>query len=151
MTNHRIHIPNPDDAIDRIAFMQTQADETLPGYRYERSLSEEELEAERNTYIDESLTLANLEFEKAEYLAELNARIKAVKVKAVKALDLIRTGRIEVVEDVYQIADYDEGKVFIYNQFGDVISSRPFTQIERKTYQRSVFNHPSLNIKTGTD
>lgn len=69
----------PDNAIDRIAFMQTQADETLPGYRYERSLTEDELEGERLTFIEKSIELSNLEFEKAEAMAEFNRRIKEVK------------------------------------------------------------------------
>jgi len=136
----RIEVPN--NAIDRIAFMQTQADETLPGYRYERSLTEDELEGERLTFIEKSIELSNLEFEKAEAMAEFNRRIKEVKNATTTSINIIRTGRIEVVEDVYQIADFTEGKVYLYNQFGDPISSRPFTQAERKTYQRSVFSEP---------
>lgn len=152
MKNITIPAQDADSAIERIAFMQAQADETLPGYRYERSLREDELEAERLNYIDKSIELANLEFEKAEAMAEFNRRIKEVKNAATKSLDLIRTGRIETVEDVYQIADFQEGRVGIYNQFGDLIVSRPFTSTERKAYQGSAFNSQNfVTVKTGTD
>lgn len=148
----KIEIPNPDTPIDRINFMQSQADEVLPGYRYERSLTEDELEAERLTFIDKSIELSNLEFERAEAMAEFNRRIKELKTAATKSIDLIRTGRIEVVEDVYQIADIGAQKVFLYNQFGDPILSRPFTSTERKAYQTSAFNQQSFTqLKTGTD
>jgi hypothetical protein len=130
----------PDNAIDRIAFMQSQADETLPGYRYERSLTEEELDAEQRLFIDKSIELSNLEFEKAEAMAEFNRRIKEIKNVTTASIDILRTGRIEVVEDVYQIADIPEGKVYLYNQLGEPILSRPFTQAERKAYQRTVFS-----------
>jgi len=148
----KILIPNQDSAIDRIAFMQSQADETLPGYRYERALNEEELEAERAEFIDVSIELSNVEFEKAEAMAEFNRRIKELKNKASTSIDLIRTGRMEVVEDVYQIADITERKVVLYNQWGDPILSRPFTGTERKAYQTSAFNSPEVSLsKTGTN
>lgn len=148
----KIEIPNADTAIERLNFMESQADETLQGYRYERSLTEEELEAERLNFIDKSIALSNLEFEKAEAMAEFNRKIKELKQEATKSIDLIRTGRIEVVETVYQIADVGAQKVFLYNQFGDPILSRPFTSSERKAYQTSVFNNQSFTqLKTGTD
>lgn len=146
-----IKIPRADDAIDRISFMASQADETIPDYRYDRTLSEDELAEEKDTYIDLSVKLSNLEYQKAEAMAEFNRQIKTAKQAAEKSLGLIRTGRMEVVENVYQIADFDAGKVGIYNQFGTLITARPFTATERKAYKRSVFNDNSLTIKTGTN
>lgn len=149
---NKIEIPNANSAIDRINYMESQADETLSGYRYERALTEEELESERLTFIDTSIELSNVEFEKAEVMAEFNRRIKELKNKATTSIDLIRTGRIEVVENVYQIADFTEGKVYLFNQFGDPILSRPFSATERKAYQTSVFNSDNFtNLKTGTN
>lgn len=149
-----IIIPNDETAIDRVTFMQSQADDTLPDYRYERVLTDEELDEERITFTEVSIELAKLEFEKAEVVADFNRRIKTEKQNAERSLSLLRTGRMEVVENVYQIADFNEGRVGIYNQFGELISDRPMKKSERGVLNRSLFRAEETetnNFKTGTD
>lgn len=118
--------------------MSAQADETIPDWRYEKTLTEDELDEERRTFTDLSLDLARIEFEKSEAVAAFNVKIKALKQKAEVSLSMVRTGRTEVVENVYQIADFAEGRVGIYNQFGDLLSERNLKRSERGA-DRSLF------------
>jgi hypothetical protein len=145
MKDIEIPFDDRDSAIARINFMSSNADEVLPDYWYSRKLPPEEIAAERETFADASLELARLQAEKAELVAEINARIKRQKKVAEISLATLRTGRVETRETVYVISDHVEGMVGTYNQFGALIAERTMRKGERT--QPSIFN----NLKTGTD
>lgn len=145
-----ILIPNPDSAIERINYMSSVADEPVPDYRYEKIMSEEDIAEERETFADLSIDLQRLEIEKAELVADMNKRIKEKREAAKVSLALIRTGRMEVVETVYLIADPNERKVGTFNQWGTLISERTMKKAEMLNFNRSLFNEGE-NAKTGTD
>lgn len=140
-----IQIPDSDSAIARINFMSSNADEVVPDYWYSRKLSADEISAERETFAEASIELDRLQAEKADLVAEINARIKRQKKIADLSLAILRTGRMETRETVYIISDHIEGYVGTYNQFGELIAERPMRKGER--IQPSIFN----NLKTGTD
>ena len=145
-----IIIPNPETAIDRINYMSAAADEVVPDYRYERTLSPEELDEERQTFADLSIDLQRLEIEKAELVAQLNAKIKEKRNEATKSLTLIRTGRMEVVENVYLIADPGNKMIGTFNQYGTLISERQMRKSEYLNFNRSLFTDEQV-IKDGTN
>lgn len=125
--------------------MSSNADEVVPDYWYSRKLSTDEISAERETFAEASIELDRLQAEKADLVAEINARIKRQKKIADLSLAILRTGRMETRETVYIISDHTEGAVGTYNQFGELISERPMRKGER--VQPSIFN----SLKTGTD
>ena len=140
-----IIIPDNESAIGRINFMSSNADVVVPEYWYSRKLPPEEITSERETFAESSIELARLQAEKADLVAEINARIKRQKKIADLSLAILRTGRMETRETVYIISDHAEGAVGTYNQFGELIAERPMRKGER--VQQSIFN----NLKTGTD
>jgi hypothetical protein len=142
-----IFIEGDGTPVTNIAFMESNADEILPDYTYQRILTEEEMVNERETFTELSIQLAQIEEQKAQMMAEINARKKAKKTALTKSLILLRVGRMEVTENVYLIKDENELKVGTFNWKGEIISERPMKQTER---QRNLFKEP-ITYKTGTD
>ena len=142
-----LQIPGDGSAFDNIQFMKAQAEDVLEDFRYQKILSEDELEAERQTFADLSIELQQLEEDKALEMERWNAKIKAKKENVRKSLGLLRVGRMEVSETVYLIRDEVEGKIGTYTQDGTILSERPLKNTEK---QRNMFSE-TLNYKTGTD
>lgn len=141
-------IPGDGSPIDNINFMRDNADDIVENYCYQRVLTEEELEAEKETFTKASIRHQQLLEEKERITSEINGRIKVEKELAKKSLNLIRAGRMEVSETVYLIKDEGEGRVGTFNQDGYLITDRPLKASER---QRSMFSSPNLTYRTGTD
>lgn len=97
----------PGDAIRNIAFMQDNCDEQIDDYVYQKILSEEEIEAERETFANIAIELQQIE-ETAKMIAEeYREKIKKKKELYNKSLTLIRVGRMEVTGTVYLIKDME--------------------------------------------
>lgn len=146
-----LEITGDGSVMDNIAFMESNADEIVPGYEYSRELSDEEIENERIEFANISIKIQQIEEEKARVMAELNANLKVQKELAKTALRLIRVGRMEVTETVYLIKDETEGKVGTYTQSGVLLSERKMKGTER---QKSIYTRENVaykSDKTGTD
>ena len=121
-----------ESAIERIRHLEDNASEVLPNYNYERILTQEEIAEQREAFSTDHIELGKIERAKSEALAQFNASLKNVKLKAADRLTKIRTGREEVTETVYVIQDFEEGKVGIYNQNGELISEKPMRGADRQ-------------------
>lgn len=146
-----LHVTGDGSPMDNIAFMESNADEILPGYEYQRTLTDEEIENERIEFADTSIKIEQILEEKERVMADINARLKVEKEKAKTALRLIRVGRMDVVETVYLVKDESEGKIGTYTQNGTLISERKMKGTER---QRTIYTRDAVTYKadkTGTD
>lgn len=139
-------IPGDGTPIDNIAFMRDNADDIQEAYTYQRILTEDEIQAEKNEYADLSIQIEQIEEEKQRIMSEINERLKIKKSLAKKSLMLFRIGRMEVTDTVYFIKDEKENKIGTYDSNGVLLTERPMKATER---QRKMFNN-NLNYKTGT-
>ncbi|AMD85099.1 hypothetical protein SAMN05444369_101311 [Capnocytophaga haemolytica] len=99
---------------------------------YPKTLSSEQLSEMKDELAKQDISLQKLEDEKKEVTADYAQRIKVAKAERNVVLHSIRTGVQEVTETVYLIDDQDERKMYVYNEDGDLISSRPLKQEERQ-------------------
>lgn len=146
-----LYVTGDGSPMDNIAFMESNADEILPGYEYSRELSDDEIENERVEFANVSIKIEQLLEEKERFMAEFNERLKVQKQLAKKSLRLIRIGRMDVVETVYLVKDENEGMVGTYNQNGVLLSERKMKGTER---QRTIYTRENVaykSDKTGTD
>jgi len=143
-----LEIPGDGTPIENMSFMESNADEIVERYSYQRILTDEEIDHEKDEFAAKSILIAQLEEEKTRIMTEINERLKVQKSLATKSLTLIRVGRMEVSETVYLIKDEHEGKIGTYTSTGELLSERALKPTER---QRSVFTPGQLAYKTGTD
>lgn len=143
-----LQIPGDGSVIENKTFMENTADEIVEGYEYTRTLSEEEIQAEKDEFAAVSIKIEQIEEEKARVMLEINERLKAEKAKAKKALGLVRRGRIDVIETVYLVKDEVEGKVGTYTMNGNIIAERRMTGTER---QKSIYTRDKVEYKDGTN
>lgn len=146
-----LEIPGDGSVIENVNFMQSNADEILPGYEYSRELSDEEIENERIEFAKVSIKIEQILEEKERFMTELNARLKVEKELAKTSLRLIRVGRMDVVETVYLVKDESEGNIGTYTQNGVLLSERKMKGAER---QRTIYSRENVaykSDKTGTN
>lgn len=93
-------------------------------FQYPRELSPDEIAELKDELSSESITLSKLEEKKKELMDEMKAEIKPVKAEVQRILQLLRTRIEEVEEEVYLIADQEEGMMGYYNSKGELVHQR---------------------------
>lgn len=141
-------VPGDGSVIENKTFMQNTADEVIEGFEYTRTLTEEEIEAERLEFANVSIKIEQIEEEKARVMLEINERLKAEKAKAKKALGLVRRGRMDVVETVYLVKSEAEGMIGTYTMNGTIISERKMRGTE---WQKTIYTREDVAFKDGTN
>jgi len=120
-----LQIPGDGSVHDNERWLANMADEIFEGYSYHAELTPDELASERETCAALSIQIGQIEEEKQRVMAEINEKLKKKKGEAAVALMLIRTQRREVVGTAYQLTDEKEGRVGLFDVFGNLLSSRP--------------------------
>ena len=93
-------------------------------FQYPRELTPDEISELKDNLSSESITLSKLEERKKELMDEMKAEIKPVKDEVNRVLKLLRTRIEEVEEDVFLIADQEEGMMGYYNDKGELVHQR---------------------------
>jgi len=107
-----------------------------------RNFSEDDLSEMKDRLSETCINLNDVELEKKDLNAEINARIKAIKVQRGTLLRDLKNKYYENQETVFDIDDQEEGIMYTFDQEGNVLSTRKLTPKERQT------NIKSLNTKT---
>ena len=107
------------------------------GERAEKMIYPKELDPETITALKDELTtefieISRLDEQKKEFMAEWKIKVKPRKQLTALLMGQVRSGIEEVEEDVYLIADQEEGFMGFYNGDGKLIKQRPLTQEERQ-------------------
>ena len=98
--------------------------EAKENFQYPKELSPDEIAELKDELSSESITLSKLEERKKELMDEIKSEIKPVKDEVNRVLQLLRTRIEEVEEEVYLIADQEEGMMGYYNQDGKLVHQR---------------------------
>jgi flagellar hook-basal body complex protein FliE len=136
--------------LERIQHLKNNADSIIEAYSYDRVLTPEEIAEKEAEFAQTHIAINVLDAEKAEYLANINEKIKGKQKAAKKTIAQIKSGREESTENVFVIHDETEQRVGIYNYRGELISERPMNQNERQHRMRFSTEDYEVSV-TGKD
>ncbi len=114
---------------DRITILKNQAIKVQVD-TYNRSLSDKEIDAEKDRYSRDAIELERQQDEMKRHVDQIKAGIESIKTLMKERLDRIKTGQTEVRGALYGIANHNTGRISFYDQYGEMISSRELTPDE---------------------
>ncbi len=112
---------------------------------YTRRFSPEELAQKREELASVAISLAEIEEEKKDAMADFKERMKPLDEDRKRLLQELKSKTEFVNETCYKQIYHDERMVGYYNRLGELVSSRPIMPQEM---QKTTF---SINRKTGTN
>lgn len=98
--------------------------------KFKRSLTDAEIEKELRNYADLGIKLEEKENEKLEVMKTHNEAIKAVEAEQHVSLDIIKNGKKEVLDNLYDVPNYETGQMETFDSFGELIETRRLTPDE---------------------
>ena len=135
----------------RLRYLEDNAVEVLPNFRYNRQLPPEELTEKESEFARLAVDLEARQEEIREQTQRLKEALKPIQTRYKELLAIMRTGQEERVETVYLVEDWENRKVATYNKDGELIGARNM----RKGDQHTVFSinpaNPLPQFLTGTD
>lgn len=101
-------------------------------FTYQRELSADEITQLKDELSKEIIALEKLEEEKKQEMDSFKESIDPVKKEIKRVTSLLRVRREEVEEDVYLLADQEEGMMGYYNAKGELVYTRPLYANEKQ-------------------
>ena len=130
---------------ERLEMLQNNCDKVLEDYGYEKPLSKDQLKAIKDKLSSASVSLHDVQEEKKEADKEFNEQIKNFKGTIAESVKQLKTRTTYTCEQCFELIDYDEKKVGIYNREGILIEERP-AKLNELREPRNMFAQ-----KTGTN
>lgn len=127
---------------DRAEMLEANAEKVEP-MTYAKPLTPEELEKERMNFSQHAIEIAQKQEKLKEITDQYKAEIKPLAEQYRTTLQMIKSKQRLVTEQVYHLADHEEGLMGTYNSMGELISSRRLTPEEN---QISIHSSRSLRI-----
>lgn len=97
---------------------------------FKRSLTESDIEKELRVYADFGISLQEKEAEKSEVVKTHNEAIKAVEAEMDLSLEIIKNGKKEVSDALYNVPNFETGQMETFDKFGELIETRGLTPDE---------------------
>ncbi|HEX6427978.1 MAG TPA: hypothetical protein VF008_09850 [Niastella sp.] len=117
---------------ERLRILQTNADK-VEETDYDKELTEEELIAKREEFVDNSIDVSKLEDELAEKKKEFKNKIEPIKLVNRALQKEIKTKKKVVKGFLFQMADQVNSMMETYDQDGELVSSRRLRPDEKQT------------------
>ena len=130
---------------ERLEMLQNNCDRVIEDYGYEKPLSKDQLKAIKDKLSSASVSLHDVQEEKKEADKEFNEQIKNFKGTIAESVKQLKTRTTYTCEQCFELIDYDEKKVGIYNREGFLIEERP-AKLNELREPRNMFAQ-----KTGTN
>ena len=130
---------------ERLEMLQNNCEKVLEDYGYEKPLSKDQLKAIKDKLSSASVSLHDVQEEKKEADKEFNEQIKNFKGTIAESVKQLKTRTTYTCEQCFELIDYDEKKVGIYNREGILIEERP-AKLNELREPRNMFAQ-----KTGTN
>lgn len=92
--------------------------------KFNRNLTESEIEVERHAYAETGMRIEDVEFDAKESAEGYKMKLKMLKSEAEEKLSRIRTGQREVYDEVWGVPDYETGKMIFYDKYGEIVRTR---------------------------
>lgn len=109
----------------RLEMLQSNCNRVLEDYGYEKPLSKDQLKNIKDAISSASVSLHDVQEEKKETTKEFNNRIKDIKATIANGVKQLKTRTTYACEQCFELIDYDERKVGIYNREGILVEERP--------------------------
>lgn len=123
-------LPN-ESRKERLQVLRDNAEKSEQ-FRYPKQLSEEELTNLKHNLSQQYIELDKHEEAKKEYMADFKAKTDPIKKQVKFELAQVRTGVLEVEEEVFLVADHDDQLMRYYNAEGDCVYKRALMPQERQ-------------------
>lgn len=116
---------------ERITMLKNQATKVQVD-TYNRSLSPNEVDMEKDRYSRDAIELERQQDEMKRQVDEMKSGMESIKTLMKERLTRIKTGQMEVRGALYGIPDQSKGRMNFYDQYGELINSRDLTPDERQ-------------------
>ena len=130
---------------ERLEMLQNNCDRVIEDYGYEKPLSKDQLKAIKDKLSSASVSLHDVQEEKKEADKEFNEQIKNFKGTIAESVKQLKTRTTYTCEQCFELIDYDEKKVGIYNREGILVEERA-AKLNELREPRNMFAQ-----KTGTN
>ena len=115
----------------RVQTLKDNAEKTEE-FTYPKALGSEDLGLLKDQLVKNSVSLSKLDEERKEFLTGIKAKVKPLKQEVAITLGKLRTKVEEVTEEVYLLADQEEGMMGYYNADGNLVYQRILLPEERQ-------------------
>ena len=129
----------------RLQMLKDNCNKLLEDYGYDKPLSKDQLKAIKDKLSSASISLADVQEEKKQADSEFNEQIKNLKCTIAESVKQLKTRTTYTCEQCFELIDYDEKKVGIYNREGILIEERA-AKLNELREPRNMFAQ-----KTGTN
>lgn len=128
----------PDATLEeRINILRNNADK-IDNTDYEKELSEEELIAKREEFVDNSIDVSKLEDELAEKKKEFKNKIEPIKLVNRGLQKEIKTKKRWVKGQLFHMANHTDSMMETYDESGEMVSSRRLRPDEKQVRMQVV-------------
>lgn len=123
----------PEDK--RAEFLEANCD-AVEKLGYTRRFSKEELAQKKERFAELSISISDIEQEKADSMASFKERMKPLSEEKKDLLFEIKQKSEFVNENCYKFIDYEDKTVYFYNALGEMVYSRPIMpqEMQRTTF-----------------
>lgn len=132
----KIFMPDltPEERINALRNNAEKVDNT----DYEKELTEEELIARREEFVDNSISVSKLEDELAEKKKEYKSKIEPVKMVNRGLQQEIKTKKKWVKGQLFHMANHTDSMMETYDESGELVSSRRLRPDEKQVRMQVV-------------
>lgn len=116
---------------ERIQILKDSCEKTEL-FTYPRAFPSEEIIKKKDEVVFKTNKLFKLDELKKEKVAEMNTEIKDLKVDQIQLVNEVTTGKEDITDDVYLLAEQDEGVMGYYSRDGELVYERPLLPTERQ-------------------
>jgi hypothetical protein len=118
-------------AEERLNILRNNADK-VEQTTYEKELTEDELIAKREQFVDNSIAVSKLEDELSEKKKEYKSKIDPLKLINRALQYEVKTKKTEVKGTIFHMADHTNGYMETYDESGEMVASRRLRPDERQ-------------------
>lgn len=118
-------------AEERITILRNHADK-VEQTDYEKELTEDELIAKREEFVDNSIVVSKLEDELAEKKKEFKNKIEPLKLINRSLQQEVKSKKKQVKGFLYHMADHANGMMETWDESGELVSSRRLRPDEKQ-------------------
>jgi hypothetical protein len=128
----------PDlSAEERLNALRNNADK-IESTTYEKELTQEELDAKREQFVDNSIDISKLEDELAEKKKEYKNKIEPIKLINRGLQREVKTKKKEVKGQLFHMANHSDSMMETYDETGELVSSRRLRPDEKQVRMQVV-------------
>lgn len=122
---------------ERINILRNNADK-VEQTTYEKELTQEELDAKREEFVDNDIQIAKLEDELNEKKAEFKSKMEPIKIVNRSLRQEVKTKKKEVKGQLFHMANHTDSMMETYDETGELVSSRRLRPDEKQVRMQVV-------------